>query len=227
MAKYSVLQTFYASDVWRNFRLMIINLRGLRCEHCGEWVAVASELTIHHIIELTPDNVHDATVALNPDNVMVVHHACHNKIHKRNQTKTKQAVYIVYGPPLSGKSSFVRENMEPGDIVVDYDALFQSISMQPVYNKPNNLLPNVRALHNLLIDNIKTRYGKWETAWIIGGYADKYKREKLADDLGAELVFMDATEAECLARLKKDPERSKREAEWTGYIKKWFQDHTE
>lgn len=227
MAKHSILQTFYASDIWRTFRLMIINQRGLRCEHCGEWVAVASELTIHHIIELTPENVHDATIALNPDNVMVVHHACHNKIHKRNQAKTQRGVYLVYGPPLSGKTTFVKENLTPGDIVVDIDAIYVSVSTLPCYNKPNELLPNVRAVQNLLLDHIRTRYGKWETAWVIGGYADKYKREKLADDLGAELVHMAITEEECLARLKKDPERSKREAEWTGYIKKWFQDYTE
>lgn len=225
MAKHAVLQTFYASDIWRAFRLLIINQRGLRCEHCGERVAAGHELTIHHIIELTPDNYKDAMIALNPDNVMVVHHACHNRIHPRNAAKTGRLVFIVYGPPMSGKTTFIQENLTPGDLVVDFDAIFVNLSALTCYNKPNELLPNVRAVHSLLLDHIKTRYGKWDTAWIVGGYADKYKRDKLAEELGAELIYLETSQDECLARLKKDNDRSKREAEWTGYINKWFESY--
>ncbi|WP_438495906.1 hypothetical protein [Paenibacillus sp. IHBB 3054] len=41
----------------------------------------------------------------------------------------------------------------------------------------------------ILIDNIKTRLGKWGTAWIIGGFPEKFKRERLAKDTGAELIY--------------------------------------
>ena len=30
-----------------------------------------------------------------------------------------KTVHIVYGPPLAGKSTFVRENMGPDDLVFD------------------------------------------------------------------------------------------------------------
>lgn len=227
MAKHAILQTFYASDAWRAFRLAVIAARGTRCEHCGERVAKAQELTLHHKIELTPENVNDVMIALNPDNVLVVHHGCHNQIHRRAATRRGRQVYIVYGPPLSGKSSYVTEQMEAGDIVVDYDRIYQAISGLEPYDKPNELLPNVRAVHSLLIDHIKTRYGKWKTAWIIGGYADRYKREKLADDLGAELVFIAATRDQCIERLRQDQQRQNREAEWAGYIDNWFTEYTE
>jgi predicted kinase len=177
------------------------------------------------MIELTIDNVHDVMIALNPANIQIVHKACHNQIHKRNAAKVGRQAFIVYGPPLSGKTTFVQENMMSGDLIVDIDAIFKSVSMLPAYDKPNDLLPNVRAVHNLLIDNIKTRYGKWNTAWVIGGYADRYKRDKMADELGAELVFMQTTREQCLERLKNDYLRSKREAEWAGYINKWFDEY--
>lgn len=236
MAKHAIIQTFYASDIWRAFRMMLINERvkkdgrldqwGLRCEHCEEWITDSTDLILHHMIELTKDNVHDAMIALNPANIQIVHKACHNQIHKRNAAKVGRQAFIVYGPPLSGKTTFVQENMMSGDLIVDIDAIFKSVSMLPAYDKPNDLLPNVRAVHNLLIDNIKTRYGKWNTAWVIGGYADRYKRDKMADELGAELVFMETTREQCLERLKNDYLRSKREAEWTGYINKWFEEYT-
>ncbi|QNO14933.1 AAA family ATPase [Alkalicella caledoniensis] len=224
MAKYEILQRFYASDEWQKFRLVIISERGLKCEHCGERVANARQLTLHHIIELTPENVNDAAIALNPNNVLVVHHDCHNKIHKRfgYQNKEKK-VYIVYGPPLSGKSRLVERNVNRGDIVVDMDRLYAAVTMLPYYDKPDSLLNNVRGIHNLLIDNTKTRHGKWHNAWIIGGYADRHKRERLANDLGAELIFCDVSKEECISRLKVDEDRQHRADEWIKYIEKWFE----
>ncbi len=227
MAKHKKLQTFYASDTWRKFRMRIIAERGLRCEYCGERVVHSRELTLHHIEELTLENVNDRAVSLNPDNIQVVHHACHNKIHRRGKAKTGQQVYIVYGPPLSGKTSYVKDRMMPGDLVVDYDSLYVGISFLPIYDKPNEILPNVRLVHNQLLDNIKTRYGRWDNAWIIGGYADKYKREKLARETGAELVFLPVSREECVERLKTDLYRKKRLSEWTGYIDNWFAAYVE
>lgn len=225
MAKYAILKSFYASEKWQKFRLAIIAERGLRCEHCGDIVTKPRELTIHHIIELTPENVSDVNISLNPDNVMVVHHECHNEIHKRFGHKPEKAVYIVYGPPMSGKTSYVIENMKRGDIVVDMDRLYAAVSMLPYYDKPDNLFSNVRGIHNLLLDNIKTRYGKWNNAWIIGGYADKYKRERLANDLGAELIFCDVSKEECIKRLEFDEDRRLRSDEWEEYINKWFEQY--
>jgi len=228
MAKYPELQAFYNSQEWRNFRLVLINQRGLRCEHCGKMVARSDELTLHHIIELTPDNYQDAIIALNPDNIMIVHHGCHNDIHRRtSQVKSQgRGVFIVYGPPLAGKKTYVQQQCWPGDLIVDMDALYAAVSGQPMYDKPEPLLLTVRAAHDRILDTVKTRYGQWDRAWIIGGYPDKYKRDKLALDLGAELVFIQASLEQCLGRLKLDPYRKHKEKEWTGYIAKWFQYYT-
>lgn len=228
MAKYAELQAFYASNEWRTFRMLLIAERGLTCEYCRQRVARAEELTLHHIIELTPDNYKDAMIALNPKNIMIVHHGCHNAIHRRTSAANtmSRGVYIVYGPPLAGKKTYTQERHWPGDLIVDIDAIFIAISRQPWYDKPVGLLQNARAVQDVLLDNIKTRYGRWDRAWIIGGYPDRYKREKLADDLGAELVFVEATREQCIERLRQDPTRNKRETEWVGYIDKWFMQHT-
>lgn len=226
MAKYAILQSFYASEKWQTFRLLTITQRGLRCKHCGQMVARAKDLTLHHVIELTPENVNDATISLNPDNVLVVHNDCHNKIHHRFGYKPVHGVYLVFSPPMSGKSMFVSERMSRGDLVVDINRLYAAVSLLPEFDKPDSLLVNIRVIHNQLIDNIKTRYGKWNTAWVVGGYADKYKREKLSNDLGAELIFCDVGKEECLRRLEVDEERRYRKAEWEGYIEKWFEQYT-
>jgi len=34
---------------------------------------------VHHIIELTPENISDPTITLNPDNLISLCHNCHTK----------------------------------------------------------------------------------------------------------------------------------------------------
>ena len=226
MAKYAIIQSFLGSEAWQKFRMLIINQRGLRCEQCGEMVARASDLTLHHIIELTPENVSDAMIALNPDNIMIVHFNCHNHIHNRFGYQAECGVHIVFGAPFAGKKTYVKEHMNRGDLVIDIDMLYGAVSMLPSYDKPQNLFQNVIGIHNLLIDNIRTRYGKWNSAFVIGGYQDKYKREKIADELGADLIFCDVSKEECLRRLDLDVDRAYRKDEWKKYIDNWFDHYT-
>ena len=227
MAKHAIIKQFYASDEWINLRLQLINERGNRCNHCKEIIARSKDIIGHHMIELTPENVHDRMISLNPEKIELVCFDCHNKEHKRFGYQAGRQVYVVYGPPLAGKKSFVREQLKRGDIVIDMDALYAAVSMLPSYDKPDSLLTNVRHIHNQLVDNIKTRYGKWHNAWIIGGYADKYKRERICDDLGAELIYCKASQEECLSRLEEDEDRKYRKDEWQEYIHKWFDTYME
>jgi hypothetical protein len=227
VAKYAVLKSFYASERYQRFRAAIIAERGPRCQKCGRILVSSLDCQLHHIIELTPENVHDVSISLNPKNVLVLCHSCHDLAHARfgQAGKLERGIYIVYGPPLSGKTTFVQQNLRRGDIVVDMDRLYSAVTMLPEYDKPDSLLTNVLGIHNLLIDNIKTRHGKWLSAWVIGGYADRYKRERLAEDLGAELVYCEVSKDECLRRLELDEARRMRKDEWRGYIEKWFEQY--
>lgn len=223
MAKYAIIKSFYRSLKWRKFRNGIIHERGPVCEECGKVLTDPLDCEVDHDpIELTPENVNDASVSLNPANVKVKCNDCHNKRHHRFGHQAEHGVYIVYGPPLSGKTSYVIKNMQRGDLVVDMDKLYQAVSLQPEYDKPNELLVNVLGIRNLLIDNVKTRYGRWNSAWIIGGYPEKYRREQLSDELGAELIYCEASKEECMSRLAADSDRRYRQNEWKTYIEKWF-----
>jgi hypothetical protein len=226
MARHAIIKSFYASEAWINLRLQLINERGNKCERCGKIILRSKDLIGHHKTELTPENVSDYEISLNPENIEIICFDCHNKEHKRFGHQGERNVYLVYGPPMAGKKTFVRENHSRGDIVVDMDQLYAAVSMLAYYDKPDNLLMNVRVIHNQLIDNIKTRFGKWNDAWIIGGYADKYKRERLADDIGAELIFCNVSKDECLRRLSLDTDLQYRKDEWKTYINKWFASYT-
>lgn len=211
-----ILHTFYCGRTWRAFVFNLKIERGFVCERCGK-VFSAAHLIGHHKTALTVDNVNDVHIALNPDNIEIVCLDCHNKEHNRFGYYEKK-VYLIYGSPLSGKTTAVQQMIYKGDIVLDIDKLWQAVTFQPSHIKPNNVRFNIFALRDNLYDQIKTRYGKWNDAYIIGGYPDKYERERTATELGAELLYIESTKAECLQRRIE----SGRPAEYDEYINKWW-----
>ncbi|MDP4095462.1 hypothetical protein OIN60_01475 [Paenibacillus sp. P96] len=227
MARHALLQNFYTSDKWRRFRLSLIAERGNRCAHCENIIARSIDIIGHHKVELTPELVNDHSVSLNPELVELICYDCHNKEHKRFGYQHTKSVYLVYGPPLAGKMELVRQHMHRGDLIVNMDGLYVALSGLPEYDKPNALFSNVAGVQNFLIDNIKTRLGKWGNAWIVGGYPEKFKRERLAKDTGAELIYCAAAYDQCIARLQSEEALRHRQDEWRAYIDKWFEQYQE
>lgn len=214
------IHQFYCRKPWRDLSYNLKIERGGKCSRCSFQVIDRKDfkyLIAHHKIELAEDNVDDANISLNPNNIEIICHDCHNKEHRR--FGNKKNVYIVYGSPLSGKTTLVKEIMQYGDIVLDMDALWQAVSFQDEYIKPKNVRFNIFALRDNLLDQIKRRYGNWYDAYIIGGYPDKYERERLAEALGAEVIYCEATKEECINRLDK----SNKPRQWLEYIEDWWE----
>ena len=220
------LGDFYRSREWHKLMQVIkaerINERGeLICEHCEKPIVKAYDCIGHHVIELTENNVDDVAIALNPDNIMLVHHRCHNKIHNKLGYSDRK-IYLVYGSPLSGKSTFVKKNMDEGDLIIDIDNIWQCISNCDRYVKPNRLRSNVFQLRDTMLDMIRVRNGKWLNAWIVGGYPMKNERERLCKSLKAREIFIDTPKDECIKRLYENP-NGRDIDEWVKYIEDWWQ----
>lgn len=221
------LGNFYKSREWSNLLSVIkaerIGDDGLlRCEHCGKPIIKAYDCIGHHRKELTEANVNDYYISLNADNIMLVHHKCHNQIHERfGHVKPKQ-VYLVYGPPCAGKSTWVKENAGVEDIVLDMDNIWQMITVNDRYVKPNRLNANVFAVRDCILDMIRMRSGNWKRAYIIGGYPLSIDRSRLEQSLGAECIFIYEDKETCLERA-----RVSERHDWEKYIEQWFEDYCE
>lgn len=217
------LDNFYKSKEWlsllEQLKLERVNSDGeLICAYCGLPIVKKYDCIGHHVDELTNANVNDYRISLNPDKIMLIHHKCHNKIHARFEG-FKQKVYIVYGSPCSGKSTWVNEVAYPDDLIVDMDSIWECICTSDKYHKPNRLKSNAFGIRDCIIDMIKTRRGMWRNAYVIGTYPLASDRERLSKLLGAELVFIDETKEECLSRCVND--------EWKSYVEEWFEMFTE
>ena len=228
-------EQFYKSTKWESFRKLIIQQRTdqdgfIHCAECGKPILQKYDLIVHHKQELSEANVNDAAVALNPDNVQCVCFRCHNKIHDRytaghaaTYTGVQKQVYIVYGAPCSGKTTWVRSVADPQDLVVDMDSIWQMVSINDRYDKPKELRSVVFDVRDKLYDIIKYRSGRWHNAYVITGGALKGDRDRLQARIGADdLVFIDTPQDVCIERSLNRKMSIDAMADWARYIDDWF-----
>lgn len=216
------LDNFYKSKQWEELRarLMLERVKDglLICEYCGKPITRAYDCIGHHEVELTDQNVNDYEVSLNPDNIKLIHFKCHNKIHKRFEG-FYQSVYLVYGAPCSGKTTWVHEVANEDDLILDIDAIWECVCISDKYHKPNRLKANVFGVRDCLLDQIRTRTGRWRNAFVIGGYPLRSDRDRLCDLLRAKPIYIEASKDECLSRALTE--------DWKEYIAEWFENFVE
>lgn len=199
------LETFRKSKTWQKF---VKNLKSERtneegmliCAHCGKPILKKYDCIGHHKVELTEQNVNNFDVSLNPDLIDLVHHKCHNDIHEHFGCH-QQRVYIIYGPPLSGKTTYAKSVMSAGDLVLDMDNIWQCVSGLERYNKPNALKEVVFDVRNKILEDVKHRRGFWHNAYIIGGYPLQGERQRLEKQLGAESIYIEIEKEKNLERI--------------------------
>ena len=198
------LSNFYTSKQWEKLiaqlKLERVNADGqVICEYCGNPITKAYDIIGHHVEELTVENVNDYNVSLNPDNIMLIHFRCHNKIHERFEG-FRQRVWLVWGSPCAGKSTWVHNSAHRDDLIVDIDNIWESVCTSDKLHKPARLKPVVFKIRDAMLDTVKTRQGMWRNAYIIGTYPLKSDRDRLCQILGAEEIHIDTSKAECLER---------------------------
>lgn len=199
------------------------------CAKCGG-VFDISELRPHHKVELTLDNIDDVNVTLNPDNIEVLCHDCHNAVHKRFGYEVgAKHVYLVYGSPCAGKTTYVNSVATRNDLIVDLDKIHRAICICGLYDKPDATKRVAFNVRDYLLDEVRTATPrrKWQDAYIIGTYPDRIDRDVFVQDYGAELVHIDTSKEECVKRAYQDIERSSVRDAVIGWINAYWERYRE
>ena len=199
------------------------------CAKCGG-VFDISELRPHHKVELTLDNIDDVNVTLNPDNIEVLCHDCHNAAHKRfGYAVGAKRVYLVYGSPCAGKTTYVNSVATRNDLIVDLDKIHRAICICGLYDKPDATKRVAFNVRDYLLDEVRTATPrrKWQDAYIIGTYPDRIDRDMFVQDYGAELVHIATSKEECIKRAYQDIERSSIRDAVIGWINAYWERYRE
>lgn len=224
------LREFYSSSNWKKFartiKLERTNDNGeVICEYCNKPIANPYDCIAHHCNTfLTEENVNDAEIAFNPENIQLVHHRCHNLIHEKLGYKRRE-VYLIYGSPCSGKSTYLDTVRMPGDFIIDIDLMRQCVSGQPPHIITPSLKSIVFGMRDYLMECVKYRRGKWMRCYILGGFPLQSERERICDEVGASEIYIESTKEECISRLEKNSDHRDVEA-WKGFIEDWWSRYT-
>lgn len=97
-------KSFYNSKRWHRGRDSYIAYRisvdGGMCEECGEQPGYI----VHHTVVLTPENINNADITLNPEKMKYVCKGCHDKYegHGVGHSKVKPlCIFDEHGQPIS------------------------------------------------------------------------------------------------------------------------------
>lgn len=107
-------------------------------------------------------------------------------------------VTVVCGPPCSGKTTWVRERAQPGDLIVDYDDIARRLGSPRQHDHHPSFHKPVEAAIARAIAGIKQ--GRHARAWVIrSGVA---RARSIADELGGQLVILDESDEVLTARAQ-------------------------
>lgn len=98
-------------------------------------------------------------------------------------------IVAVIGPPCSGKSTYIAEHRQPGDVVIDYDTLAIALGSDRDHDHSRDLIPLVEVARRAIISEW-IRRKRHHKLWIIFTYQKQlrilppgYQRIVLQTDL--------------------------------------------
>ncbi len=125
-------------------------------------------------------------------------------------------LHVITGPPCAGKSTYVREHAQDGDVRVDFDVLAQALGSVVAHGSEGHVREAAfkarNAAVNYLLDNADDAEG-----WIIHSSPADWQLEAY-EKVGAELIALDTDMETCLERAEQDG----RPPEEADKIRAWF-----
>ena len=128
-------------------------------------------------------------------------------------------VYLVYGSPCSGKSTYINEHAGRYDLICDVDLIYSAISTNTQYDSDLYVHEVALELKEYLLDIIRDRKGGWDNAYVVTIANTKEKVEQMKNRINAdECIFIDTPYEVCMERAMKE-----RPAPMVWIIQEWFE----
>ena len=115
-------------------------------------------------------------------------------------------VYLIYGSPCSGKSTYIKEHFKDGDIVCDVDRIYSALCFNEEHQTELYAQEVASKLNDTLFDIIRDREGHWKNAYVVSLANTKEKLQKSMERIKAdEAIYIDTPFEACMERVKERP----------------------
>lgn len=195
------------SKRWRRIRHAKL-MREPLCRHCKHEGVIAPANEVDHIDGDSGNNLDS-----NLQSLCKRHHS-----RKTMQEGGRAAYYpewmpkpncrlvVVWGPPAAGKSTYCRERMQDGDILIDWDEIVREIAGHGRHAWTQREADMTTRERNRRIAELHEAPSQI-TAWIPTG-APKASNRQWWESLGAEMVALTPSRDVLVKRVMADPERA-------------------
>ena len=112
------------------------------------------------------------------------------------------SVTVISGPPCSGKTTYIQDHAEPGDLIVDWDVL--AVALTGTRRPSKDLARFVADARDAVLAKVATGTVDVNVWVVTTEQGDRLRM--LADRLGATVHTMGTDLQTCLARLREDPD---------------------
>lgn len=138
------------------------------------------------------------------------------------------AVTVVAGPPGSGKTTYVADRSEPGDLVVDLDAVRLALGAAHAHDDDPALYRFACEARDAVLGKLAANPAGLRRAWIIRCAPGRLERMDLRNRFAATVVVLETPPAECLRRYRLDDTRPQSPAvvaEWSELVDEWWRSY--
>tara|TARA_B100000029_G_C17555448_1_gene951547 strand:- start:597 stop:1730 length:1134 start_codon:yes stop_codon:yes gene_type:complete len=133
-----------------------------------------------------------------------------------SEVDESNSVTLVYGPPCGGKSTYVEQMAQPGDLILCSDRLHQALSGLEAHNHDQHITHYVRTAYDSVLRDLQKPQPKNTRAFILAGAPTVAQRNEFASTATAtHLVYADRET--CHERAKE----AGRPEDWHRYIDRW------
>ena len=132
------------------------------------------------------------------------------------EAQIERNIKIVIGAPCSGKNTYVAKHKRDGDMVWDFDKIHSALTDTESHNHQEQIRKYIFLMRETLYKELKNE--KELRVWIINSSPLKEVRQKLAQELNAEIIFIQRSQDECLEVAKNE-----RPEQWENFITSYFE----
>jgi len=201
----------YYGRPWRKLRITLLNNEPL-CRICGQ---PANE--VDHIVAVDAGGTDD------PSNLQPLCRSCHaaktRAEHQHPQASGTLRVVVVWGPPASGKTTYINTHKRDGDVVLDLDALIAAIGGDRHWVRTPHWWRIAWDLFHDATRATLTYTPERQTVWIQSGNELSFEADNYGRPIEVSSVRIEASPATC---IKQAMQRGASYDSSREIVEKWF-----